>query len=52
VPPAAEEGVYLSAADGRVLEVSRFRKTYTVVGRPRVSVFLGLLDVHVNRSPP
>jgi len=39
--PPAEEGVLLSPADGRILRADR----------ERVSVFMGLFDVHVCRSP-
>ena len=45
----AEAGALVSAADGKVTEISTFE---TPAGpRIRVSVFLNVFDVHVNRSP-
>lgn len=45
----AEPGAIVSPADGKVTDVS----TIEVDGRPRtrVSIFLSVFDVHVNRSP-
>lgn len=45
----AEPGAVVSAADGKVTDVS----TVQVDGAPRqrISVFLNVFDVHVNRSP-
>jgi phosphatidylserine decarboxylase len=47
--PPAEPGVVVSPADGRIMEVSE----ETLGGRPgrRISIFLSIWDVHVNRSP-
>src|SRR5579863_1485838 len=47
--PPAEPGVVVSPADGRITDVLE----ETVGGRPgrRVSIFLSIWDVHVNRSP-
>jgi len=47
--PPAEPGVVVSPADGRIMEVS----DETLGGRPgrRISIFLSIWDVHVNRSP-
>jgi phosphatidylserine decarboxylase len=46
------EGLILSAADGRVTHVERIETEPTVGGAAvRVSVFLSVADVHVNRSP-
>jgi phosphatidylserine decarboxylase len=46
---AQEPGVIVSPADGKVTEVVRLR---TPEGeRQRVSIFLSVFDVHVNRSP-
>ena len=44
VPPEGV-GLVLSAADGRVAEIRRFPEG------TRVSVFLSLLDCHINRAP-
>jgi phosphatidylserine decarboxylase len=46
------EGLILSAADGRVTHVERVAR-HPLVGGPalRVSIFLSVADVHVNRSP-
>src|SRR5207245_1859659 len=48
VPPA-EPGVVVSPADGRVMELA----DESVEGRPgkRISIFLSIWDVHVNRAP-
>ena len=47
--PPSEPGVVVSPADGRVTGVTE----ESVGGRPgrRISIFLSILDVHVNRSP-
>lgn len=47
--PPTDPGVVVSPADGRVMEVTE----EVVEGRAgrRVSIFLSILDVHVNRSP-
>jgi phosphatidylserine decarboxylase len=47
--PPAEAGVVVSPADGKIMEVSE----ETLGGRPgrRISIFLSIFDVHVNRSP-
>ncbi len=44
IPPAGE-GLVLSPADGRVTEVTRGD------GGARVSIFLSLMNCHINRSP-
>ena len=48
VPPA-EPGVVVSPADGRIMELA----DESVEGRPgrRISIFLSIWDVHVNRAP-
>jgi len=49
-PP--EDYLVLSPADGRVLSVDEVEEQCFLMGRARrVSIFLSLLDVHVNRSP-
>jgi len=47
--PPAEAGVVVSPADGRVMEIT----DEALQGRPgrRISIFLSIWDVHVNRSP-
>ena len=47
--PPAEAGVVVSPADGRVMEIT----DEAFQGRPgrRISIFLSIWDVHVNRSP-
>jgi phosphatidylserine decarboxylase len=47
--PPSDPGAVVSPADGRVMEVV----SETLEGRPgqRVSIFLAIWDVHVNRSP-
>jgi phosphatidylserine decarboxylase len=47
--PPAEPGVVVSPADGRIMEIAN----ETLEGRPgrRISIFLSIWDVHVNRSP-
>ena len=47
--PPTDAGVVVSPADGRVMEVTE----ETVEGHAgrRISIFLSILDVHVNRSP-
>jgi phosphatidylserine decarboxylase len=50
--PAAAEGLILAPADGRVVDVARVREEIFLAGPAlRISVFLGVLDVHVNRAP-
>jgi phosphatidylserine decarboxylase len=48
VPPS-EPGVVVSPADGRIMEVA----DESFEGRPgrRISIFLAIWDVHVNRAP-
>jgi phosphatidylserine decarboxylase len=47
--PPAEPGAVVSPADGRIMEIA----DEAFGGRPgrRISIFLSILDVHVNRSP-
>jgi phosphatidylserine decarboxylase len=47
--PPAEPGVVVSPADGRVMEI----RDEASDGRPgrRISIFLSIWDVHINRSP-
>jgi phosphatidylserine decarboxylase len=48
----AERGLILSAADGRITHIEQIDK-HPLIGGPavRVSVFLSIASVHVNRSP-
>jgi phosphatidylserine decarboxylase len=50
--PPAEPGLLYAPADGIVIGVDRVERPW-FLDRPalRISVFLSLLDVHVNRSP-
>jgi len=47
--PPTEPGIVVSPADGRIMEIAE----EIVAGSPgrRISIFLSILDVHVNRSP-
>jgi phosphatidylserine decarboxylase len=47
--PPSEPGMVVSPADGRIMEIA----DETVAGCPgrRISIFLSIWDVHVNRSP-
>jgi len=45
----ASEGAIVSPADGKVTDVSRIR--VNGVERQRISIFLNVFNVHVNRSP-
>ena len=48
----AGEGLILSPADGRVVEILKLENGGSFGGaRTRVSIFLSPLDVHVNRAP-
>lgn len=49
VPPAEEGDLLLAPADGRVTEVGPAGEGEP--GNQRVSIFLSLFDVHVNRAP-
>jgi phosphatidylserine decarboxylase len=51
-PSPAEDDLVLSPADGRVLSVDEVEEGEFLMARARrVSIFLSLVDVHVNRSP-
>ena len=47
----ADAGAVLSAADGRVVEVSRVQDPYVKREALKVSVFMNVFNVHSNRSP-
>jgi phosphatidylserine decarboxylase len=47
----ADPGAVLSAADGRVVEVSRSQDPYVKREALKVSVFMNVFNVHSNRSP-
>ena len=47
--PPTDAGVVVSPADGRVMEVTE--ETVGGCAGRRISIFLSILDVHVNRSP-
>ena len=46
-----EEEAFLSPADGKVVEVAPLSGNQLVGEGVRISIFMSLLDVHVNRSP-
>ena len=48
----AGEGVFLAPADGRVVEVKQVHEPRFLQGEGlKISIFMSLLDVHVNRVP-
>jgi phosphatidylserine decarboxylase len=49
--PPSGPGAVLSAADGRVVEVSRAQDPYVKREALKVSVFMNVFNVHSNRSP-
>jgi phosphatidylserine decarboxylase len=50
--PPLDSSLILSGADGRVMSVTRLAEnTYLKTECVRISVFLSIFDVHVNRSP-
>lgn len=50
--PPQESGAVVSAADGRVVSIHRLERDAYVNGpATRISVFLSVLNVHVNRIP-
>ena len=46
-----EAGAVLSAADGRVVEVSRVQDPYVKRDALKISVFMNVFNVHSNRAP-
>lgn len=49
---ATGEGVFLAPADGRVVEVKQVHEPRFLQGEGlKISIFMSLLDVHVNRVP-
>ncbi len=50
--PPLEEGAVVSPADGRIIDISEaFENKFLKDRANRVSIFMSLFDVHVNRSP-
>ena len=50
--PPAGAGAILSAGDGKVMEIAPAEASeYMAGGGTRISIFLSVFDVHVNRSP-
>ena len=51
IPPPDPSGI-LAGADGRVMSVTRHdERTYLHADSIRISIFLNVFNVHVNRSP-
>lgn len=51
-PPAGAESLLLAPADGKVIAIESVREPFFPDGQAqRVSIFLSLFDVHVNRVP-
>ena len=50
VPPDGQ-GLILSPADGRIVEIREMTEETSGNRATRVSIFLSLFDVHINRSP-
>ncbi len=46
-----EEGIILSPADGKVVEIGEEIDPFTEEKRIRISIFMNIFNVHVNRSP-
>jgi len=49
--PPAGEGLILSPADGRLMEIRETKGNGAAEPGTRLSIFMSPLDVHVNRSP-
>jgi len=50
--PPTDSAAVLSGADGRVLAVTKLMENrYLNTGCVRISIFLSIFDVHVNRAP-
>jgi phosphatidylserine decarboxylase len=50
--PPAGQGLFLAPADGRVVDVRQVHEPRFLEGEGlKVSIFMSLLDVHVNRAP-
>jgi len=51
IPPGGEEGAVVSPADGRVISVQTAPDPVSQDKKTRVSIFMNVFNVHVNRSP-
>jgi len=50
--PSAGNGEFVGPADGRVVEIQRVHEPRFLKGEAlKISIFMSLLDVHVNRAP-
>jgi len=49
--PPEEEGVVVSPADGKVVDIRTHPEPFTGENRTRISIFMNVFNVHVNRSP-
>ncbi len=50
--PPAGDNLLLAPADGRVMKVEKIHEPYFINGEAqKISIFLSLFDVHINRSP-
>ena len=49
--PPYEENVVVSPADGRVVEIKKVLDPISNIEKSRISIFMNIFNVHVNRSP-
>jgi phosphatidylserine decarboxylase len=50
--PPGDEGIFLSPADGEVVEIERTRAPRFLEGEAlKIGIFMSLFNVHVNRAP-
>jgi len=49
--PPKEEGIVISPADGKVVDISRAKDPFLGEEREKISIFMNIFNVHVNRAP-
>lgn len=49
--PPNEQGIVVAPADGRVISVAKGRTPFTEKESQRISIFMSVLNVHINRFP-